>query len=101
MSFYSYFKPKLLLNPYQFRQLNWMDRIDLFFEGFDEDDALFHKGFEVWKKYKHHFCGRNIFFDLVENDGILHHMKVTVYNKHLMLPLLDHHYSCMYCVKPH
>lgn len=93
MSFYSYLKPKILINSHQVKQINLIDRIDLLFEGFNEEDALFHKGFEVWEKYKHLFCGNNIFFDLVEYDGELHYMKVSVYNKRLMLPLLDNHFN--------
>lgn len=93
MSFYSYLKPKLLVNSYRIRQLNCIDRIDLLFEGFNEEDVLFHKGFEVWKKYEHLFCGKNIFFDLIEYDDELLYMKVSVYNKRLMLPLLDHHFN--------
>ena len=58
MSFYSYLKPKLIVNSYR---LNSLDRLDLFFEGFDDENTLFHKGLETWKKYEHLFCGKNIF----------------------------------------
>ncbi len=89
MSFYSYLKPKLIVNSYR---LDSLDRLDLFFEGFDNENALFHKGLEIWKKYEHLFCGKNIFFDVFENDEELHFMQVTVLNKHLMLSLLDRHF---------
>ncbi len=89
MSFYSYLKPKTIVNPYQCDPLQ---RLDLLFEGFDDKDALFHKGWEIWKKYEHYFCGKNIFFDAFEEDRELHFMKVIVVNKNLMLPLLDRYF---------
>lgn len=89
MSFYSWLKPKIIINSSQIPPL---DRIDLFFEGLDNRDAIFHKGLEVWKKYEHRFCGENIFFDVFEQDQELCFMQVSVFNKRLMLPLLDCHW---------
>lgn len=92
MSFYSYLKPKVdVYRPYS----DPVDLMDTFIEGFDEDCAIFHKGWEVWKKYQHHFCGSNIFFDIVEEDEELHFVNVVVINKRLMLPLLEQ-YSCKF-----
>jgi hypothetical protein len=92
MSFYSYLKPKLIVTSYHSKPLNLLDRIDLFFEGFDDEDALFHKGLEIWKKYEHLFSGKNIFFDLFEHDHELHFMQVSVFNKHLMFLLFDRYF---------
>ncbi len=86
MGFYSYIKPKSLLPDFLFDPVY---SLDLFFEGFLPDYARFQKGFDVWKKYEHLFCGNNIFFDLVEQNHELHYMKVSVINKRLMLPLLS------------
>src|SRR5580700_9763013 len=85
MSFFSYMKPKPVLPPSD----NILDRIDLFFEGFDSDFALFERSFEVWKKYAPFFCGQNIFFDSFEQDDQLHYKKVSVINKRQILPLLE------------
>ena len=88
MSYYSYLKPKSDLNSYS----DPLQRLDLFFEGLDDSHMLFHKGLEIWKKYEHLFCGKNIFFDIFEQDQELHFMKVSVINKSLMLPKLDHYF---------
>jgi len=88
MSFYSWLKPKTIINSYRIPPL---DRMDLFFEGFDDRDAIFHKGLEIWKKYEHRFCGKNIFFDVFEQDHELCFMQLTLFNKRLMLPLFDHY----------
>lgn len=86
MGFYSYLKPKSLLSDFRFHPVY---SLDLFFEGFLPEYARFQKGFDVWKKYEHLFCGNNIFFDLVEQNHELHYMKVSVINKRLMLPVLS------------
>jgi hypothetical protein len=90
MSFYSYLKPKLIVNSYHSQPLKW---VDLFFEGFDNEDALFHKGLEIWKKYEHRFCRKNIFFDVFEQDQELHFMQVSVFNKRLIFPLFDRYFD--------
>lgn len=90
MSFYSYLKPKTLVHPYR---CDPVQQFELLIDGFDDKDALFHKGWEIWKKYEHSFCGKNIFFDVFEQDKELHFMKVIVVNKSLMLPLLDQYAS--------
>jgi hypothetical protein len=92
MSIYSYLKPKPMMSSYHSKPLDWLDRLDLFFEGFDHEDALFHKGLETWKKYEHFFCGKNIFFNLFEHDHELHIMQVSVLNKRLMFPLFDRYF---------
>jgi hypothetical protein len=89
MSFHSYLKPKFIVGAYHSKPLNWIDRMDLVFEGFNDDYALFHKGLEIWKKYEYLFCGNNIFFDVFENDHELHFVQVSVFNKRLMFPLFD------------
>jgi hypothetical protein len=89
MSVYSYIKPKTTVCSHQCDPLRLAD---LFFEGFDDSNAVFHKGWEVWKKYEHYFCGKNIFFDTFEKNRELHHAYVVVINKCLMLPLLDRYY---------
>jgi hypothetical protein len=81
MSFHSYLKPKAIVNAYPFEPIK---QLDLFFIGIDSQDALFHKGLEIWKKHEHHFCGNNIFFDTFEEDQELHFMKVCVINKRLI-----------------
>jgi hypothetical protein len=89
MSFYSCIKPKMIINSSRFLPL---DKIDLFFTGIDDKHALFHKGLEIWKKYEYRFCGKNIFFDVFEEDRELHFMQISVFNKRLMLPLIDRHF---------
>jgi hypothetical protein len=89
MSVYSYLKPKVITNSYRHDPI---DRMELFFDGFDERDALFHRGLEIWKKYENDFCGTNIFFDVFENDSDLHFMQVSVFNKRLMLPLFERYF---------
>ncbi len=90
MGFYSYIKPKVKVDRFNYDPVY---ALDLFFEGFLPDAALFHKGYDTWKKYEHLFCGNNIFFDLVEQDEELHFMKVSVMNKRLMLPLCSQYLS--------
>ena len=64
MSFYSYLKPKMTTDsPSSFYPLNPIVFLSM---KLAEDNALFHKGFEIWKKYENRFCGNNIYFDLVE-----------------------------------
>jgi hypothetical protein len=89
MSFYCYLQPKTIVTSYQSKPLPCIDRLDLFFEGFDVEHALFHKGLEIWKKYEHHFCGRNIFFDVFEQDQELRFTQISVFNKRLMLSFFD------------
>lgn len=89
MSFYSYIKPKTIISSPRVKPL---DRMNLFFTGIDDCHVLFHKGLEIWKKYERYFCGKNIFFDIFEQDQELHFMQVSVFNKHLMIPLLDRHF---------
>ncbi len=89
MSLYSYLKPKIIVNSSRFQPL---EKVDLFFLGFDDEDALFHKGLEIWKKYEHRFCGKNIFFDVFEQDQALHFMQVSVFNKRLMFPFFDRYF---------
>jgi hypothetical protein len=89
MSFYSYFKPKVIIDSSRIRPL---DRMELFFTGIDEDNVLFHKGLETWKKYECLFCGKNIFFDVFEQDEELHFVQVSVFNKRIMEPLLDRYF---------
>ena len=89
MSFYSYMRPKILINSFRIQPL---DRVELFFAGMDNRDALFHKGLEIWKKYEHRFCGKNIFFDVFEEDQELHFAQVSVFNKRLMVPLFDRYF---------
>lgn len=89
MSFYPYVKPKTTVYSHHCDPLRL---IDLFFEGFDDENAIFHKGWETWKKYEHYFCGKNIFFDIFEEDRELHYMKVIVINKRLMLSLFDQYF---------
>lgn len=86
MSFYSYLKPKVVVKSYQ---ADPVQQMDLLFEGFNEKDALFHEGWEVWKKYQHYFCGKNIFFDAFEQERDLHFMKVIMINKKIILSLLN------------
>lgn len=90
MSFYSYLKPKCIVHSYHGKPAEWLD---LFFEGFGNEDALFHKGFEIWKKYEHRFCGNTIFFDVIEQDDELHFVRVFVFNKRLMISLFDRHFN--------
>ncbi len=90
MCFYSHLQPKILIDSLEH---NPVERIDLFFDGFDSRDALFHRGWKIWEKYKHHFCGRNIFFDTFEEDRELRYKKVIVVNKRLMLPIIDQYFS--------
>jgi len=89
MSFYSYMRPKILIDS---SRIQPRDRMELFFAGIDNRDALFHKGLEIWKKYEHWFCGKNIFFDVFEEDEELHFAQISVFNKHLMLPLFDRYF---------
>ena len=44
MSFHSYLKPKTLVHPYR---CDPVQQFELFFDGFDDKDALFHKGWEI------------------------------------------------------
>jgi hypothetical protein len=89
MSFYSYLKPKTVISDLAIHPI---DRIDCFFDGIDDRYAFFHKGLEIWDKYKDLFCGKNIFFDVVEQDHELHYVKVIVFNKHLMLDIFENHF---------
>jgi hypothetical protein len=91
MSFYSYLRPKILVASRLTSEP--LERLDLLFNGFDDKDALFHRGWEIWKRYEHYFCGENIFFDVFEEDRDLHSMKVIVINKHLILPLLEQYFN--------
>ena len=91
MSFYSYLQPKIIVDPSL--QSDPVKQLDLLFDGFDDKDALFHRGWEIWKKYEHYFCGENMFFDAFEEDMDLHSMKVIVINKHLILPLLEQYFD--------
>lgn len=86
MGFYSYLKVKPVIDSYQIPDM--LDKLDLFFAGFEQENALFHKGWEIWRKYEKNFCGNNIFFDAFELDKELHFRKVIVLNKRLLLPLL-------------
>lgn len=92
MSIYTYIKPKT--NVY-LQQCNPVELVDLFFDGFDENFAIFNQGWAVWNKYQHLFCGRNIFFDCFEVEGERYYEVVRVVNKRLMLSLLDQ-YSCQF-----
>lgn len=87
MSFYSYEQPKTIA-PSTSEPVEQLDR---FFEGLDERNALFHKGWKIWNKYKDLFCGENIFFDVFEQDKELKFIRVIVINKSLVLPLWDQH----------
>jgi hypothetical protein len=82
-------KPKLVINSSRFLPL---DKIDLLFTGIDDEHALFHKGLEIWEKYQSRFCGKNIFFDVFEEDQELHFMQVSVFNKRLMLSHFDRYF---------
>ncbi len=86
MGFHSYLKPKTIVNSYHSQPIKW---VDLFFFGFDNRDALFEKGLKIWKEHEHKFCGKNIFFNITEEDEELHFVYVSVINKRLILPLLD------------
>lgn len=90
MSFFSYLKPKIALTAFQ---SDPVEATDLFFEGFDSRNSLFERGFEVWKKYQHLFCGNNIFFDFIEQDRELFYKKVSVFNKKLILEIIDSHFQ--------
>ncbi|HSX04689.1 MAG TPA: hypothetical protein VLG76_08180 [Rhabdochlamydiaceae bacterium] len=89
MSFYSYIKPKQILPAFVSTPL---DELDLFFLGFNPTEALFEKGLDVWKKYEHYFCGKNIYFDVIEQDRELHYVKVAVINKGLMLSQFERYF---------
>ena len=89
MSFYSYMKPKTNNGlPSLFYPIN---PIDFLFMNLEQDNSLFHKGFEIWKKYENLFCGNNIYFDLVEEDN--NFARVCIFNKRLMLPLFEQHFQ--------
>lgn len=90
MSFYSYIKPKRILPAFASTPF---DEIDLFFLGFDPRETLFEKGLEIWKKYEHCFCGKNIYFDVIEQDRELHYVKVAVINKRLMLSQFERYFQ--------
>jgi hypothetical protein len=89
MSFYSYIRPKMLINSSRIQPL---ERIELFFAGIDDEHALFHKGLEIWKKHECRFCGKNIIFDVFEQDQELHFIQVSVFNKRLMFTLFDRYF---------
>jgi hypothetical protein len=90
MSFYSYIRPKIIINS---SRIHPLDRMELFFNGIDDAHVLFHKGLEIWKKYEHFFCGKNVFFDVFEQDQELHFIQVSVFNKHLMFSLFDRYFQ--------
>lgn len=85
MSFYSYLKPQWMTD------FNPLKSLELFVTSMDENDLLFQKGFETWKKYESLFCGKNLFFDSFEQKQELHYMKVVVINKSLLLSKLNEH----------
>jgi len=86
MGFYSYLKPKAVVNSHHFGPV---ENIELFFRAFDEDHALFQKGWEIWKKYAYRFCGNNLIFDFFDQNLEVHYVKVAVFNKRLFLSILD------------
>jgi hypothetical protein len=89
MSFFSYIQPKIItLQPHEATPVS---TIEFFSDGFTPRYAIFHKGFEIWKKYEYLFCGNNIVFDYYEEEGILSFRKVVVLNKRLLLPLFEQH----------
>ena len=63
MAFFSYLKPKPIMHAYHLEPLK---EFELFFLGFDDENALFNRGCEILKKYENLFCGKNIFFDALE-----------------------------------
>ncbi len=81
MSFHSYFLPKTSIT--QASSLPSIN-LELFFESFNQNDILFHLGFETWKKYQHLFCGKNIFFDFIETNAELRWAKIVVINNKLL-----------------
>ena len=89
MSFYSQIMPKIVITSPRIQPL---DRMGLLFDSINDSHALFRKGLEIWKKYEHHFCGKNIFFDVFEQDRELRFMQVSVFNKRLMLPFLNRYF---------
>jgi len=86
MSFHSRLKTKSIIDSLHIHPL---ERIHFFFNGFD--DTLFYKGWEIWKKYESQFCGKNIFFDLHEENGELHFTKIIVINKKLLTTVINGH----------
>lgn len=91
MSFFSYLQPKALsISPYEIAPIN---KMDLFIDGFNPQNAVFHKGFEIWKKYQHLYCGNNIVFDFYADEEELSFRKVIVFNRKLLLPLFEKHIS--------
>ena len=90
MSFYSCIKSKININS---SKVHPLDKMDLFFVGIDDKHVLFQKGLEIWKKYESHFCGKNVFFDVFEQDQELHFMQVSVFNKRLMVSLFDRYFQ--------
>lgn len=90
MSFFSCLKPKMHISasPYEVAPL---PRMKCLFEGFKSRYAMFHRGFEIWKRYEHLFCKKNIFFGDYEAEGDLSYGKVIIFNKKLLLPLINKH----------
>ena len=99
MSFFSYLQPKATL-ALSSDEITPVDRLECFIEGFNPKWAIFHKGFERWKKYEHLFSKNNIFFNFYGEERDLSFRQVVVLNKKLLLPLFDKHMSRIRKIDP-
>ncbi len=97
MGFYSYLQPKTVVTAHPNQSI---ENIDLFFNGLDEDNTLFHKGWEVWKKYASRFCGKNLVFDFFIQDFELQYAKVSVINKRSLSRIFDQYQNLFQEMEP-
>ncbi|MES2344541.1 MAG: hypothetical protein V4494_01190 [Chlamydiota bacterium] len=89
LCFYSYLKPLPVVKPFSSAQNN----VQLFFEGFESREILFHHGWEIWKKRGSQFYGKNIVFDCIDWIDDLHWMQILVINKNLILQTFKSHFE--------
>ncbi len=97
MTYYSYRKPKTEI---QLIRSDPFFEFELFLYGLHPSESLFDKGLNLWKKYENRFCGKNIFFNLLEENQEFHYVNLLVINKKLVLPLIHQHFSRFLSVDP-
>ncbi len=89
LCFYSYLKPLPVIKSLSLSQ----NSIELFFEGFESREILFHHGWEIWKKHGSQFYGDNIVFDCIDWVEDLHWMQILVINKDLLLDVFERYFE--------